>query len=411
MKQAHAPAPAAEAVIQLQKVVKTFKNAAGEFPVLKGIDLTLQRGEFVAIVGKSGSGKSTLLNMITGIDHPTGGQVVINGVNIYEMNESQRALWRGRNLGIVFQFFQLLPMLTLLENVMLPMDYVGLYDFDERPKRAMELLRMVGLEKQADKLPAAVSTGQQQSAAIARALANDPPVIAADEPTGNLDSRSAEAIINLFDHLVRSGKTIAMVTHDPSLTERTSRTIIITDGELVDETVAHCLPLLAHRQMLEATRHLERFTYQPGSTILQQGQHVDYFFMVERGVVEVVLCPVPRAITGATPREPGLPRPVQEPGLPRPVQEPGLPRGQKRKDTRLARLGPGQFFGEIELVQGGQSIACIRAASDGPVELAALHREPFVKLLGDSPLTEEMIGRIVQARLEENRTADRRRRK
>ncbi|MBE3120296.1 MAG: ATP-binding cassette domain-containing protein, partial [Candidatus Atribacteria bacterium] len=316
MKQAHAPAPAAEAVIQLQKVVKTFKNAAGEFPVLKGIDLTLRRGEFVAIVGKSGSGKSTLLNMITGIDHPTGGQVVINGVNIYELNESQRALWRGRNLGIVFQFFQLLPMLTLLENVMLPMDYVGLYDFDERPKRAMELLRMVGLEKQADKLPAAVSTGQQQSAAIARALANDPPVIAADEPTGNLDSRSAEAIINLFDHLVRSGKTIAMVTHDPSLTERTSRTIIITDGELVDETVAHCLPLLAHRQMLEATRHLERFTYQPGSTILQQGQHVDYFFMVERGVVEVVLCPVPRAITGATPREPGLPRPVREPGLP-----------------------------------------------------------------------------------------------
>ncbi len=384
MKQTHVPAPTAEAAIQMQKVVKTFKNAAGEFHVLKGIDLTLRRGEFVAIVGKSGSGKSTLLNMMTGIDHPTGGQVVINGVNIYEMNESQRALWRGRNLGIVFQFFQLLPMLTLLENVMLPMDYVGMYDFDERPKRAMELLRMVGLEKQAHKLPEAVSTGQQQSAAIARALANDPPVIAADEPTGNLDSRSAEAIINLFEALVRSGKTIAMVTHDPSLTERTSRTIIISDGELVDETVAHCLPLLTHRQMLEATRHLEHFTYQSGSIILQQGQHVDYFFMVERGVVEVVLCP---------------------------DQEPGLPRSQKRKDLRVARLEPGQFFGEIELVRGGQSIACIRAASDGPVELAALHRDPFVNLLRDSPLTEETIGRIVQVRLEENRTADRRRSK
>jgi ABC-type lipoprotein export system ATPase subunit len=369
MKQAHDRAPVAEAVIQLQKVDKTFKNAAGEFRVLKGIDLTLQRGEFVAIVGKSGSGKSTLLNMITGIDHPTGGQVVINGENIYAMNESQRALWRGRNLGVVFQFFQLLPMLTLLENVMLPMDYVGMYAFDERPQRAMELLGMVGLEKQAGKLPAAVSTGQQQSAAIARALANDPPVIAADEPTGNLDSRSAEAIIKLFDHLVQRGKTIAMVTHDPSLTGRTSRTIIISDGELVDETVARCLPLLAHRQMLEATRHLERFTHQPGSIILQQGQHVDYFFMIERGGVEVVLT------------------------------------GQKRKDARLARLGPGQFFGEIELVQGGQSIACIRAAADAPVELAALHREPFIKLLGDSPLTEEMIGRIVQARLEENRAA------
>jgi putative ABC transport system ATP-binding protein len=372
MKQGQVAVPAEETAIQLQKVVKTFKNAAGEFRVLKGIDLTLQRGEFVAIVGKSGSGKSTLLNMITGIDHPTGGQVIINGVNIYKMNESQRALWRGRNLGVVFQFFQLLPMLTLLENVMLPMDYVGMYSYDERPKRAMELLKLVGLEKQADKLPIAVSTGQQQSAAIARALANDPPVIAADEPTGNLDSRSADAIIDLFDNLVKSGKTIAMVTHDPTLTERTSRTIIITDGELVNETVAQSLPLLAHRQMLEVTRFLEHFSYQPGSFIIEQGQHVDYFFMIERGVVEVALC------------------------------------GSKQTDTSIARLGPGQFFGEIELMQGGESIACIRAASDGPVELVALHREPFVKLLGDSPLTEEMIGRIVQARLEENRTANRR---
>jgi ABC-type lipoprotein export system ATPase subunit len=381
MKQGQVAVPAAETVIQLQKVEKTFKNAAGEFRVLKGIDLTLQRGEFVAIVGKSGSGKSTLLNMITGIDHPTGGKVIINGINIYAMNESQRALWRGKNLGVVFQFFQLLPMLTLLENVMLPMDYVGRYDFDERPKRAMELLKMVGLENQAGKLPVAVSTGQQQSAAIARALANDPPVITADEPTGNLDSRSADAIINLFDNLVQGGKTIAMVTHDPSLTERTSRTIIITDGELVNETVAKSLPLLSHRQMQEVTRNLEHFTYQPGSTILQQGQHVDYFFMVEQGVVEVVLCT---------------------------NQEPGLPYKQKQKDTHIARLGPGQFFGEIELLQGGESIACIRAATNGPVELVALHRDPFVKLLGDSPLTEEMIGRIVQARLEENRTANHR---
>jgi ABC-type lipoprotein export system ATPase subunit len=372
MKQAIAPPQHTEEVIQLQKVVKTFKNAAGEFPVLKGIDLTLCRGEFVAIVGKSGSGKSTLLNMVTGIDHPTGGQVVINGVNIYEMNESQRSRWRGRNLGIVFQFFQLLPMLTLLENVMLPMDYVGLYDFDERPQRALELLKLVGLEKQAHQLPVAVSTGQQQSAAIARALANDPPVIAADEPTGNLDSRSAEAIILLFDQLVHAGKTIAMVTHDPSLTERTSRTIIISDGELVDETVARCLPLLDHHQMLAATRQLEHAVFQPGSFILRQGQHVDHFFMIERGVVEVVLT------------------------------------GQTRGDTRLARLGPGQFFGEIELLQGGQSIASIRAASDEPVELAVLHRDPFVGLLGDSPLTQDALGRIVQLRLEENLSADRR---
>jgi ABC-type lipoprotein export system ATPase subunit len=363
--------PAAEAVIQMQKVVKTFKNAAGEFTVLKGIDLTLSRGEFVAIVGKSGSGKSTLLNMITGIDHPTGGQVVINGVNIYEMNESQRSLWRGKNLGIVFQFFQLLPMLTLLENVMLPMDYVGMYDFDERPKRAMELLAMVGLEAQAHKLPVAVSTGQQQSAAIARALATDPPILCADEPTGNLDSRSADAIIGLFDHLVERGKTIAMVTHDPSLTERTSRTIVISDGELVDETVARCLPLLKHRQMLEATRMVEHVTYQPSAPIIQQGQHVDNFFMVTRGVVEVVLC-------------------------------------NRRKEFTVARLGPGQFFGEVELMRGGQSIACVRAAPEGSVELAALPREGFRQLVSNSALTEEALGKIVQLRLEENRIADRR---
>jgi putative ABC transport system ATP-binding protein len=148
-------------MIELQQVEKTFKNTAGVFRVLKGIDLTLTQGEFVAVVGKSGSGKSTLLNMVTGIDHPTGGQVIVNGVNVHNMNESKRSLWRGNNLGIVFQFFQLLPMLTLQENIMLPMDFVKKYDFDERPKRAMELLKMVGLEKQAHKLPAAVSTGQQ----------------------------------------------------------------------------------------------------------------------------------------------------------------------------------------------------------------------------------------------------------
>jgi len=309
--------------------------------------------------------------MITGIDHPSSGKVVIGGTDIYQMSESARSLWRGRNLGVVFQFFQLLPMLTLLENVMLPMDYVGMYDFYERPKRAMELLKLVGLEAQAHKLPVAVSTGQQQSAAIARALANDPPVICADEPTGNLDTRSADVIIRLFESLVKKGKTIAMVTHDPSLTERTTRTIVITDGELIDETVARCLPLLDHPQMLEATRQLEHFTYPPGSTILQAGQHVDYFFMITRGVVEVVLeC------------------------------------GSQTEDGRtVARMGPGQFFGEIELVRGGQSIACILAASPEPVELVALHRAAFQKLVSESPLTEEALGQIVQLRLAENRAA------
>ena len=223
-----------EAMIDMRGIVKTFKNAAGEFTVLKGIDLTIQRGEFVSIVGKSGSGKSTLLNMITGIDHPTDGRMIIGCTDIYtNVTESQRSKWRGRNLGIIFQFFQLLPMLTLSENVMLSMDFADMYDFDERPERALEILKLVGLEKFANKLPVLVSTGQQQLAAIARALACDPPLLVADEPTGNLDSKSANIIIDLFEELSRRGKTVVMVTHDPSLTSRTTRNIIIADGKLI----------------------------------------------------------------------------------------------------------------------------------------------------------------------------------
>jgi putative ABC transport system ATP-binding protein len=231
---AQTPISTPEAMIDMHNIVKTFKNAAGEFTVLKGIDLTINRGEFVSIVGKSGSGKSTLLNMITGIDHPTDGRMIIGGTDIYtNVTESQRSKWRGRHLGIVFQFFQLLPMLTVLENVMLSMDFADMYDFDERPARALEILKLVGLEEFAYKLPVLVSTGQQQLAAIARALACDPPLLVADEPTGNLDSKSANIIIDLFEELSRRGKTVVMVTHDPSLTSRTTRTIIIADGKLI----------------------------------------------------------------------------------------------------------------------------------------------------------------------------------
>ena len=211
---------------------------------LKSINMQLNYGQFISIVGKSGCGKSTLLNMITGIDHPTSGEVIVGNEHIYKMSESKRALWRGRNMGVVFQFFQLLPTLTLLENTMLPMDYCKVYPFSERPERAMELLRMVGLEEQAHKLPAAVSSGQQQSAAIARALATDPSIILADEPTGNLDSRAAENILTLFENLAAQGKTILIVTHDPSITQRTDQTIILSDGEIIDQTVARALPFL-----------------------------------------------------------------------------------------------------------------------------------------------------------------------
>jgi len=362
----------ADVVIQMRDVVKTFKNAAGEFVVLKGIDLTIKHGEFAAIVGKSGSGKSTLLNMITGIDHPTSGQVVIGDTDIYKLTESQRSLWRGKNLGIVFQFFQLLPMLTLLENVMLPMDYVGMYDFDERPKKAMQLLEMVGLENQAHTLPLAVSTGQQQAAAIARALATNPPLIVADEPTGNLDSRAAETIIDLFEELVENGKTIVMVTHDPSMTSRASRTVTISDGILINEIVADALPLLTHPQMLEITQKLERRVYQPGENIIRRDERVENFFLIENGEVDIVL------------------------------------QGKRRDDTLLARLDAGDFFGEIELVRGGKSIANVRAAAEAPVELLTLSRADFNQMLDESPLTQEAISRVVQERLKEHKAVDRR---
>lgn len=364
------PSPDSRA-IEMNLVRKTFRTAAGEFDVLKGINLILYRSEFVSIIGKSGSGKSTLLNMITGIDHPTSGDVVVGGVHIHKLSESQRSLWRGRNLGIVFQFFQLLPTLTLLENTMLPMDYCKVYTLAERPQRAMELIKMVGLEQQAYKLPAAVSTGQQQSAAIARALATDPPIIVADEPTGNLDSRSAEVVINLFDHLVAQGKTIAMVTHDPSLTQRTTRTVIISDGELVDETVAKALPLLTHRQMLNVTYCLKRMQYAPGETIIHIGQHPGHFFMISRGQVEIVL------------------------------------QSKKCSELIITRMGPGEFFGEIGLLRGGDAIADVRAAQDGPVELVALPQDEFLQLLKDSPITEKVIHTIIRTRLAENRAVKR----
>jgi len=223
----------AQPLVEMREIHKVFKTPAGDFPALKGITAHFFPGEFVAVVGKSGSGKSTLANMITGIDHPTSGEVRIGGTLVHHLNESQMSVWRGQNLGIVFQFFQLLPMLSLLENVMLPMDFGAAIPPGQREERAMALLELVGLADVAGHLPAAVSGGQQQSAAIARALANDPPLLIADEPTGNLDSRTAESVFAIFHGLVAQGKTVIMVTHDPSLARRTGRVLEIADGQLV----------------------------------------------------------------------------------------------------------------------------------------------------------------------------------
>jgi putative ABC transport system ATP-binding protein len=222
----------ATVLIDLRHVVKTFESAAGAFAALQGIDLQVPAGDFVAVVGKSGSGKSTLLNMVAGIDRPTSGQVVVNGTAVDRLSESQMAVWRGRNLGVIFQFFQLLPTLTAAENVMLPMDFSNSYPDRERERRAKHLLGLVGVERQGDKLPSALSGGEQQRVAIARALANDPPLLLADEPTGNLDSKTAATVFALFRDLAAKGKTVLMVTHDKELARTVSRTIEIADGRI-----------------------------------------------------------------------------------------------------------------------------------------------------------------------------------
>jgi len=223
-------------LIDLNAVTKAYQTDAGQFLALKGVDLLVEAGEFVAIVGKSGSGKTTLINMITGLDRPTDGEILVGGRAVKNLSENQLAAWRGRTIGVVFQFFQLLPTLTALENVMLPMDFCATPAFHQRRIRALELLRLMEIEDQADKLPARLSGGQQQRVAIARALATDPPILAADEPTGNLDSKTAAAVFALFERLTSLGKTILMVTHDPDLARRAGRELHIADGRIVNDT-------------------------------------------------------------------------------------------------------------------------------------------------------------------------------
>lgn len=234
-----APVPGGNSVIELRKVYKTYKNAAGSFPALRGVDLTISAGKFVAVVGKSGSGKSTLINMVAGIDRPSSGEVYVGGTAVHTLSEGQIAEWRGRNVGVIFQFFQLLPMLSAVENVMLPMDFCNTFPPKERLPRALALLEMVGLSEQAYKLPSTISGGEQQRVAIARALANDPPILVADEPTGNLDSRTSEAIFHLFETLVQKGKTILMVTHDREWAKKVGLAVVVADGEIVNHQVNH----------------------------------------------------------------------------------------------------------------------------------------------------------------------------
>ena len=351
-------------------MVKTFKTAAGPFTALKEVNLRVNRGEFVAIIGKSGSGKSTLLNMLTGIDRPTAGEVFVDDTPIHTLSEGQLAKWRGKHLGIVFQFFQLLPTLTLLENVMLPMDLCGLYSARERKKRAMGLLELVEMGEQAHKLPTAVSGGQQQRVAIARALANNPPILVADEPTGNLDSKTAKSVFDLFEVLIASGKTIVMVTHEADLAKRVDRAVIVSDGEVIDEYLARTFPALTGDQLIAATRGLQPQRHAPGAIVLREGLPADKFFIVTRGQAEVVL------------------------------------QGPDGSDIVVARMNPGQYFGEIELRHGGANIATIRAEAVDGVDVVALDREMFDRLVTESPATRAAIDRTVSERIDEHTTAE-----
>jgi ABC-type lipoprotein export system ATPase subunit len=353
-------------LIELRNVVKNYKTTAGDFTALKGIDLDMQTGEFVSVIGKSGSGKSTLLNMITGIDRPSEGEVFVNGTAVHEMNENQMARWRGVNLGIVFQFFQLLPTISVIENIMLPMDFCNTYPVRQREKRATELLELVGLADHAYKLPTALSGGQQQRIAIARALANDPPIIIADEPTGNLDSRTADNIFQLFKDLVAQGKTIIIVTHDSGLAKRAERTALIADGEIVNEFVLKAMPTLPQELLLHATHIATKQSYEAGSMIITEGANADSFYIVSRGTVEVI-----------------LPRPNQS-------------------DVTVLQLGPGKILGEMAFFHERKRRASVRASESGPVEVLVLGYDQLDELLSKSEATREALHQMADKHEEEN---------
>jgi putative ABC transport system ATP-binding protein len=231
----NSPAQRDSTIIDLRQVVKTYETPSGPFTAIQEVSLQVHAGEFVAVVGKSGSGKSTLLNLLAGIDRPTGGGISVDGTRLDSLSESQLAEWRGKTIGLVFQFFQLLPTLTIVENVMLPMDFVEIIPTTKRRARALELLEQVGIADQADKLPTALSGGQQQRAAIARALANDPPILMADEPTGNLDEVTRTSVLELFAKLNAEGRTVIVVTHERDISGYTDRQVTLVDGHIADD--------------------------------------------------------------------------------------------------------------------------------------------------------------------------------
>jgi ABC-type lipoprotein export system ATPase subunit len=359
----YSPAVDGGPLIRLDSVVKNYETPAGSLSALRSVSLEIGDSEFVAVIGKSGSGKTTLVNMITGIDRPSSGGVWVHGTPVHDLSEGAIAQWRGRTVGVVFQFFQLLPTISLLDNVVLPMEFGRLWTRRERRERALELLASVGLADRALKLPAAVSGGEQQRAAIARALATDPPLLVADEPTGNLDSGNAAAVIELFEQLVDGGKTIVIVTHDNDLAARGTRTVVVADGLVVNEYVRKALSKLDLDQLGLAAAHLRRESYPPGSVIIRQGDPARDFYIITAGVVEVLL------------------------------EQPG------GSELVVNRLGRGEYFGEIALLRGGTRRNTVRAGADAPVEVMALDRETFDRLMRESEPARRELRRVAEARV------------
>lgn len=355
--------PTHEHLIDMRQVVKVYQTPAGPFTALKGVDLQVDAGEFVAVIGKSGSGKSTLINTLTGIDRPSHGEVNIGGVPIHTLNEDGMARWRGQNVGIIFQFFQLLPTLTLIENIILPMEFSRLYKPKERKERALHLLELVEMADHAYKLPSAISGGQQQRVAIARSLANDPALLIADEPTGSLDSKTADAIFRLFEELVAEGKTILMVTHDRDLASRVSRVVLIADGEIVDEYISEALHLLDEKQLAEISARLEPVTFAAGTTIFEQGAEADRFYIIVRGELEVVVT---------------------------------FPDGRQMV---TAVLESGQYFGETGLLQNTPRTATVRVTSAQDAALMAMERDTFAQLIRENQLTNDAVASLMRQRL------------
>jgi len=354
-----------EPIIKLVDVDKTYRTDAGDFPALKHIDLSVEPGQFVGIIGKSGSGKSTLINMLTGIDRATSGHIWISGTDTTTLKEGDMAVWRGKHMGIVFQFFQLLPTLTVAENIMLPMDFCKTHESKKRLDKALELLDLVGLKDQAHKFPNELSGGQQQRIAIARALANDPPIIAADEPTGNLDSKTAEQVFELFRSLVNQGKTIIMVTHDRDLVKKVDRSIIIADGQVIEEYLISTFSALNEQQLTWITSQVTTKDYDPDEIIIKEGQESDQLYIIMQGTVDIVV-------------------------------------SKKKQETILESFGKGKYFGEIELIHQTPSVATVRAGSSG-ARIGCIHKDVFQEIIKTTPQFGKNFHQEADAHLAENR--------